>query len=324
MVKRIFNAVILLLMVFSANAQPPESKIAITPFMPKGVSLPQDAQSALMQKMTQMATQNHFGSTSGDFVLTGNYAVIEKQITATIPAQYIIDLEFTFYVVATGEKVIVKQHTQTVRGIARSESKAIISAIRHVNVRTPQIRAFMDSSREKIVDYYSQRVPQLMTKAQSFADRAEFEDALAVLSTIPECVEEYPAVAQMMKDIYTAMVDKFGQIAIQDARSKIAVRQYEEAMNALITVDPMSSYFQDATRLISRVKRTIDAREKAKIEQQLAEAERQRELQIKMHDDEMMLERLKLEVKERTVSKISEMQNDNLTGVGSWLLNHIF
>ncbi len=312
MIKKIIAAIFLLTVSFAAMAQTPESNIAITPYMPEGSTLPPDASSRLQNKMMQMVTQNHMGSTSGDFILTANYAVIDKQITSSVPAQYIIDVEFSFYVVALEEQIIVKEFSQEVRGMGRTEQKAVINAINHLTSRSPQVRKQMTAAREKIVDYYAQRIPKLIAKAQSLSDRGEYEDALAVLTAIPECTDEYAMVAEKMTSFYVAMVDKYAVTALREARSKIALRKYSEALDCLIAVDPMSTHFKESLGLVDEIKQTIDRREEEKLRLKLAALEKQRKEEITKPEEH-------IRQNEKIVNRQETLREERTESADSWL-----
>lgn len=69
-----------------------EERIAITPMVCDALDLPADARAALNQKLVQMTVQNGFGATGGPFILTADVRTVDKQVTATAPAQYIVEL----------------------------------------------------------------------------------------------------------------------------------------------------------------------------------------------------------------------------------------
>lgn len=280
-----------------------EERIAIMPMVCDALDLPADARAALNRKLLQMTTQNGFGATGGPFILTADVRTVDKQVTATAPAQYIVELEVSVYVVNLQEQLLAAETSFVVKSIESSENKAVIRAINRINARTPVVRQFMTSAREKIVDYYATRVPTIIAKAQSLADRGDYEAALAALAAVPESLDDYPMVAEKMTAVYTQMVDKFATVSIQEAKSKIALRDYEGALDALLYVDPSSTRFEEACRMVDSIKRTIDAKEQAEMQARLEQMEAQRELALKMHDDEVMLRRMQIEASQKTAEK---------------------
>lgn len=303
MLKKLFGAFALLVSVFAATAQTPGDKIGITPYLCEEDGLPDGAVNAMNAKLLQMTTQNHFGSMSQEFVLTVKTTVADKQITPTVPARYIVDLDLTFYVVGVAEQVIVAQTTVNLRGLGTTDDRAYIGAINRINPRSPELRRFMESARGKIVDYYAARVPVLLAKACSLADRSEYEQALAVLGTIPESVEEYPMVAEKMTDIYIRMIDKYAAVSIRTAKSKLVTKDYEGALEELGYVDPMSARFDESCRMVDQVKAALDVREKAEMQARLDELDARRKMALKMHEDEMMLRRMQLEASQKNASE---------------------
>lgn len=306
--------------------QTQEQRIAITPMVCKALNIPADARAAMNQKLLQMTTQNGFGATGGPFVLTADVRTMDKQVTATAPAQYIVELEVSVYIVNLQEQLLAAETSFVVRSIESTENKAVIRAINRINPRTPAVRKFMASAREKIVDYYATRIPAIVAKAQSLADRSNYEDALAVLAAVPECLNDYPMVAERMSGIYTQMVDKYATVSIQEAKSKIALHDYAGALDALLYVDPSSTRFDEASQMVDSIKNTIDAKEQAEMQARLEQMEAQRELALKMHDDEIMLRRMQIEASQKSVSEkasdptVSEQTQESLK---NWLFGKL-
>lgn len=304
--------------------QTAEQRIAITPMVCEALDLPAEARAALNQKLLQMTLQNGFGSTGGPFVLTADVRTVDKQVTATAPPQYIVELEVLVYVVNLQEQLLAAETSFVVKSIQTSDTKAVIRAINQINARTPQVRAFMTAAREKIIDYYATRIPTIIAKAQSLANRGDYETALNVLSTVPESLDEYPMVAEKMTGIYTQMVDKYAAVSLQEAKSKLALRDYEGALESLLYVDPTSTRFDEATQMVDSIKGAIDAREQAQIQAQLEQMEAQRELALKMHDDEVMLKRMQIEAARKSSdSKLSSSDAETQSALKEWLFGKL-
>jgi hypothetical protein len=283
-------------MSFGQQALSAKDMVGIAPMVCDVMSLPADAQKSLGTKLTQMVTQNGFGATSGQFVLTANVVTLDKQATATAPVQYIVKQEVALFVVDLVDNVVIDEMSFEVQGIDRLENKAVIQGINQIKPRSTEVKAFMESSRAKIIDYYNARIPALLTKAQTLADQSNYYEALSLLSGIPECVDQYPQVAAKMSEVYKKMIDREAQAAILEAKGYIANRNYEAGMDALLAVDPASSHYREAMNLIQSVKSTIDAREQAAIARQLQRYEDQKEADQRYHDDAVMLEHARIQM----------------------------
>lgn len=306
---RLFLCIFLLCEVLHVSAQQvlnSKEMIGITPAIPAEMDAPEHAKKILEQKLRQIATQNGFGSFSGDFVLTANVLVTDKQVTATTPAQFVLELEISLYVVNIQEGVIVDETAVVYKGVDKVENRAFIQAVNNLNPRSPAIRNFMKECRGKIVDYYTTRVPVLLAKAKSLTERSQYGEALAVLSVIPESVDEYPAIADQMVAIYVKELDKQAATVLQEVKVKMAKKEYGDALELLLKIDPASGRFAEASRMIDSIKQTIDAKERAELEARLKEMEERKEARLReqeekkearqrAHDDEVMLEKLRID-----------------------------
>ena len=326
MVKKILTGLCVLLCspFFASGQQTLASKdmIAVTPLLASQLELSVEAKRVLQQKLSQMVTQNGFGSNSGMFVLTANAVTTDKRVTASVPAKYIVEMEVSIYVVNALEQLIVDEMSFTVKGIESSENRAVVRAFTQINTRSSSVRRFMNGCREKITDYYNTRIPTLIGKAQSFARMQEYESALAILTSIPDHVDQYPVISDQMVEIYTLMLDRDGAESVQKANGFIALRDYQGAMNELVAISPASNYFSEASRIIEQIKRTIDDKEKAELERQMRIYEDQKEAARIAHADAVELERMRIEAAQSSAeSGIGEVVLDWL---GSWFLKAIF
>lgn len=327
MIRKLIIVALLSLFTLTAMAQVDNGqKIAIIPAVCDELPLPTNAKSSLYQKLLQMATQNGFGATSGAFVLTANVNTVDKIMSGTIPAQFIVDLEVSVYIVNLTENIIAAETSFAVRGMDKSEDGAVVRAINKINARNPAVRSFMASAREKIIDYYATRVPTIIAKAQSLSDRGEYEEAIATLSAVPESIDEYPLVVEKITATYTQMVDKFATMALQDAKSKVALRDYEGALDALMAVDPSSTLYSQATSMVDSIKSTIDEKERAEMQARLDELKQQQELAQKMHDDEVMLRKMQIEASKKSAE--THMQSESAgeqlqNSLSKWLFGNL-
>lgn len=301
-----------------------ERNIAITPLLPAEVDIPESLRPMLQQKLLQIATTNGYGSESDDFILTANVMVLEKTAVPTVPPQINLTLEVSLYVINRLEKVIVAEKSVQIGGIDKTENSAYTQALKQLNPRKPEIRSFMTSAREKIVEYYTEKLPALLSKAQSLADMGDTDEALAVLSTIPEVVPDYPLVAELMSEFYLKSLDTQCAGILREAQGKLAVKNYEDALDLLVAVDPLSNHFQEAGQMIDSIRSVISAEEARQYEMEWQLYQQQLELAEKARADEVMLRKMQLEAsykyanQEKEHNVVADSDEDSL-----WLLRLI-
>ncbi len=310
-----------------ASAQQNEN-IHITPYVSPDLGLPGTSGEILEQRITRMVVSNGFGSLSGEFLLTADAQIVSKEVTPTVPPRELVKVEVTLYIVGVRERIIVGEETLTVSyvGSATNEAAVFAGAFAKINPRSPQVRRFMMSAREKIIDYYAQRVPTLLAQAQAFADMAEYDKALAVLATVPTCLPEYPLVAEKMVEANRQMLDKFAATALQEAKGKMALRDWEGALDALLYVDPLSSRFPEAEAMVKKIDQTLTAQEQAKLQAKLDQVQWNREMAQKAHDDAVMLRKMELDNAQKNAQESPAVEENKATAVAStksWLLGKL-
>ena len=318
MIKKIISFVVIALcfnsILSAQNTLSSKDMIGITPMLSSYINLPSDAVRSLDLKLTQIATQNGFGSYSGQFVLTSNVVVINKSATPTAPPQYNVELEVSFFVVNVLENVIVDEMSYEVQGIDRLENKAFIRAINEIKPKNAQVRLFMNNVREQIITYYNTRIPALLSKAKGLSDRTEYDEALAVLASIPESVDQYPMVAEQMVAIYQKKIDREASSLLIEAKGYMTLGDYENAIYYLSCVDPNSSKFKEAHGMLNQIKGELNA--------QLAEA-KQKEIEemeqnMKKYDDAVMLEKMRIESAQKVGVESAKSQGSLADSLNKW------
>ncbi len=322
--KFLYGIAILLLCSFYSQGQEvlsAKEMVAVTPVVPDGLDLPDYAKKALEHKLIQITTQNGFGSISGEIALTANVITTDKQVTGTIPAQYVVSLEVSLIVVNVLEGTIINEIAVPLKGIDKAENRAITMAFNNLNPRSPAIRNFMNQCRKKIIDYYTTRIPALTAKAKSLADRTEYDQALAVLASVPESVDEYPAIADQMVAIYMKKIDKDGTAFLQNAKAKLAQHDLEGALNELTRIDPSSNCFAKATEMIDAIKQEADEKEKAELEREMQQLEAEKEAQQKAQENQVMLEKLRIEAAKKAGENYTRTSSSDMEKqVSKWFL----
>lgn len=298
--------------------------IAITPMVPDEIELNEGSKNVLQQRLLQMATVNGFGSYSNDFILTANIIPLSKNVIPGTPSQVSVHLEVSIYVVGVAEQVVLDEYSLEVKALAKTDNQAMAKAIKQINPRKPEVRAFMSTAREKIEKYYIERTPALIAKAQMLADREEYEKALAVLSSVPESVSEYLTVVDMMTSIHQQMIDKEATRLIQFAKNNIIKKNYSEALDDLFLVDPMSSKAPEAQDIINQIKAQIEENDRLAYEAKLREQDAKIEAAKRAQDNAELNKKAHLEASYKVAEEEGKSSSESLKSeVASWLFGKL-
>lgn len=306
---------------YTINAQQPAAKefFPITPMVSEELNLNKSILKSLENKARQMLTSNGFASQSNRIMLTANIVEISKDVTPTAPPLFDINIEVTFYIVDIVEKAIINEITFEVKGTDKMEQKAYIKAINKINPRSREVTAFIARSKELLSDYYNNRLPSIIKKAETLAAQELYDDAIASLCDIPETAKGYNEVAGKMQTIYMQKINHEASYLINDANALIATRNYDKAIEALMNVNPISGQNAEAQRLVKKIRNSIAAEEQARIEAEIKTFELQQEEKRRRYDDNLTLEKMRINaMREIGTKKAEENKPTIMTELGTW------
>lgn len=239
------------MMCMEAFAYGVNDRIPLMPYVNRAdKTVGEKAQTILHNRLTSLAAGNGFAASAGNFVLTASAEVIDMATTSTIPVKFVCELELEIYVIDNTDRVIMDQMLLTLKGVGDSEQDAIVNAIGQFNVRDASLRGFMGGVRSRILDYYALRLTHIIAQADSYASSGNYSDAIAVLSTVPNVLDDYPRVCALMADYYISWLDADAKSRMAAADAYLAMSDKENALYELMMVNPHSSLFDDAVQKI--------------------------------------------------------------------------
>ena len=175
---------------FNAKAQTKTedaSRIVLTAVVPEQVEgLTPAAQTNLKNKLSQIITKNGMGGTAVNprFIITANVVVLTKDITATAPPMQSYTLGVTLYIGDGIEGTLFSSTSVNLKGVGETETKAYMAALKNLKTDDPKYQAFIETGKNKIIDYYKSKCDFILKEAESLSTRNEFEAAIAKL--LPE------------------------------------------------------------------------------------------------------------------------------------------
>ncbi len=257
--KKIFS--ILLAMLMSA------AMFAQTEYLPISVyaaddseSFPQGAKAMIENKLTQLLTRNGIAGLDymGQFVLTITTTPLDKDVIPGPPAKIAEKMEMNLYIVDTYAKTIFSSTSFAIRGLGETENKCYLNAISHMPLQTPQVTKFIDEGKQKIIDYYDHEGEALIKKAIFLARKKDYEEALWIVSLIPQQSKHYDAALQTGLDIYQQYINNECNIYLAAARQAWAAEQNSKGAAAageyLANILPDAGCYDEAMELYQEIK----------------------------------------------------------------------
>lgn len=245
---------------------------------------PETAKMQVTNKLNQLLAKNGIVSmdNNSQFVLTVFVIPQDKDILPGPPMQIIEDMNANFYLADAMNKIVYATSSQTVRGIGRSETRAYMDAIKHMNINTKELAQFIEEGKKKIIAYYDSEAPKIIQKAQLLTEAHQYEEALWLVMSIPSQSKYYDQALAAGLATFHAYQDYQCVQNLQQARMAWSSEQNavgaQKAGVYLSQIYPDAACYGDAMDLYKEIKGKVldDWKFEMKIYQDGVDLEKQR------------------------------------------------
>lgn len=248
---------------FAALAQNDEGKmddrgrIALAPVILEESSIPAAAGNVVLNKLTQMVTQNGLASDTFDprFIITANMVELSHDVTATAPPMQALVLSPTLYIgdAATGTLYATCNLGQ-IKGAGTNETKAYMQAVRMIKTNAPEVQRFIEQGKTRIIEWYNTQIDFLISQANALAGQDKYDEAIGLLFTVPTvCKDAFDKAMRAAEEIFQQKIDIEGAQLLNTATHVWNANQHwsgaNEAASYLSQIHPLSSAIPGAMQL---------------------------------------------------------------------------
>jgi hypothetical protein len=173
--------------------------------------------------------------------------------------------------------------SKELKGTGKTTDLAINNAINSLSANDSSISNFIEKSKSKINQYYEQNCSSIINKANSLEKAGQYEEALAIIMSVPESVSCYNLAQNKALETYKNYQKKNCNIIIKQAQASIAEKKYSFALESLTQIDSTSPCEAESNALIKSVENKISAEEKKELD-----------ILMKLHNDAVSLEKTRI------------------------------
>ena len=190
-------------------------------------SFPAGAKAMVENKLTQLLTRNGIAGMDylGQFVLTVTTTPLDKDVIPGPPMKISEKMEMNFYIVDAYAKTIFASTSATVRGLGETETRCYMNALNNMPVGSPNLAQFVAEGKQKIIEYYDHEGEALIKKAMFLAKQKQYEEAMSVVTLIPQQSKHYDAALAAGLEIYQQYLNNQCNINLAAARQAWAAEQ---------------------------------------------------------------------------------------------------
>lgn len=227
------------------------------------VNVPDAATNALYQSLSRISTANGLTTNSPitPFVLTAHCDVLDKSNLAGPPIRTVYNLGITFYIADTYTKKKFGTAYITVDGVGTGETKSYMNAFQQINAKNVEITNLINRGKANMMKYYDTQYPNIIKEAKRLASLKEYEEALAMVLSIPLCSKGGEEASKYGLQLYTKYLDRLNLYMLNQARALWAAGQDQttayEVCALLAQIDPDAACYADATKLMKEVKAQV-------------------------------------------------------------------
>lgn len=231
--------------------------------------------SKLQRALTKYGVSSEIGASR--FAIVPEIIINSEKTTNTIPSYSNVDFDFVLSLkdIHTGRIFA----TYSIQTLSKGTNKvnAITKGVSNIRLDNTNFSMFCKEAKDKILSYYSSNLNAIISKSRNAANTQNYEEALFILSEIPETLPAYDTkVLPLIKTYYTTIIDNIGESVLMRAKAAWAqnpnAEGAEQVAKILEDMPIGCSSTESAQQLILQVKQrvqTIDDRNFALLEQQL-------------------------------------------------------
>jgi hypothetical protein len=241
--------------------------IPISVVVPQQVDYLDASQSVrLGKKMTDAVTRSGLSaSNGGSSIIMYPLFSIEKEDVVEGGMQNIrvVNADISFTVKNLESDIIYASYNRQIRGSGSSRQRAINDAISKIPVNDKDFDRFIQQGREKILAYYEGNCSNILLRAESCAKRQQYEEAIALIASIPDAASCYPQALGAIEKFYPAYQNQQCNELLQKAQTLYAAHKYNEALSVLYGLKVFSTdCHSEIKTLISTIESSLSAEEK--------------------------------------------------------------
>ena len=162
-------------------------RMALAPFVSEDQGLTSSAKKLLETKLEQVCTRNGLAAEKGHaiFLLKAEVNELSKEISPSTPPMHAYNLEIVLSVVDRISGNIAHSTSIEVKGVGTNETKAYMQAIKQINPASPQLRKFIETAKEKTLEFYNSKCDDILKYANTLIEQGKNNDAIDLLNSVP-------------------------------------------------------------------------------------------------------------------------------------------
>jgi hypothetical protein len=223
------------------------------------------------------------------------------------------NVDITIYIADVVSQTKFAATAVSLKGVGTNDTKALTEAVKLLNANKPEIQAFVEEGKNKIIEFFNSKCDFLIKEAQALESQNKFEEAIYKLLQIPDVSKDcYNTAMEVIAPIYKKKIERDCQVYLLEAKGAWAATQdstgARKATSALAKLDPQASCYNEAKDFLSTIDKAMEAKYK-----------REWDFQMKVWQDGVDIEKQRIEAYRQVGVAFGSNYQGNIYGGLDWL-----
>lgn len=238
----------------------------------------------LETKIFQIVTASGLAASgqNNSFIIYPQFLIVENNVVeGGMQNITVVNTELTLFIKQYETDLVFSSTSVLLKGSGSTTNLALSDAVSKINIADEKFKQFIEVGKGKIFHYYEENCQDIINRASSIAKMQDYEKALSLLMTVPfEVSSCYHQILEKSIEVYKSYQNHKCSAQIQQAKTLIADKSYDNALAVIEQIDPASSCFNTANDLVKSIEPKINAEE-----------QKQRNFRMKQYNDAKELEK---------------------------------
>lgn len=174
----------------------------------------------------------------------------DRSVNAGVQNMTLVEAEISLFIKQPDNNILFATITKKLRGSGRTRVLALNNMLDRINKDKESYAGFIEKGKQKAINYYNSDCERIIEQAEKFSKTNQFVEALNLLFSIPEETSCFQKSKPMTIEIFKSYQAQTCQRMLQNAKAKLANRQFEEALGIISQMDPQAPCAPQTNELI--------------------------------------------------------------------------
>lgn len=227
---------------------------------------------SLRNKISKIITRCGMADAEGLFAVVPSVFITDDgEVDTGMSTVRVIKADLTLSVRNMVDNTVFASQTVPLQATGNSDAACMRSLVNKVNVNDVRFAKMLKDVQVRIAEYYTKLLPRIMTKVDSYVGTGQYDEALAALAMVPECVEGYAEVSEKKVEVYRKSMENKVVSVLAEADMLARKGDIDGAFELCRGCSPLSPNYSLVLEFLDRVDKKKAAAEKAAFERKMME-----------------------------------------------------